>query len=254
MIPLEERPSNPCSRWSSACLHFLCLPVSYTRTPMPTGPHRRSELPPCSWRQTCAFAFCMAGVSGRVVMVSVTGFGRGRPSVRPQAAPCLCGRVWARSPNGEAAGRTVPLSLRLPSRTESRGAAQRSSVFWKAQLTISRRAACSRTCAACVSDLAPREQALRGQGTREVNARSAEGLEPLPRSPAFCAGCGAHHDNAWDASLRGGNPASGLPLPIAWRDFPVRCRLAIDCVPSPAWFDLSQGSKGCNSSDSFLRR
>ena len=51
----------------------------------------------------------------------------------------FCDRVWARSPSGEAAGRTVPLSLRLPWRTESRGAAQRSSVFWKAQLTISRR-------------------------------------------------------------------------------------------------------------------
>ena len=139
MIPHEERPSNPCSRWASACLHFLILPVSSTRTPMPTGLQRRSELLPCSWRQTCAFAFCTAGVSGRVVTVSVTGSGRGRPAVRPQAAPCLCGRVWARSPNGEAAGRTVPLSLRLPSRTESRGAAPRSSVFWNTQLTFSRR-------------------------------------------------------------------------------------------------------------------
>jgi len=75
---------------------------------MPTGPQRRSELPPCSWRQTCAFAFCMAGVSGRVVMVSVTGFGRGRPSVRPQVAPCLC-RCGCRRVQSPEERRNAPL-------------------------------------------------------------------------------------------------------------------------------------------------
>ena len=102
----------------------------------------------------------------------------------------FCDRVWARSPIGGAAGRTVPLSLRLPSRKESRGAGATLLCFLEGAANHQSQAARTRTCAACASDLAPREQALRGQGTREVNARSAEGREPLPRSPAFCAGAG----------------------------------------------------------------
>ncbi len=181
MILHEERPSNLCCRWASACLLFHSLLVSSTRTPRPTGPLRRSELLPCSWRQTCAFAFCTAGASGRVVAVSVAGFGRGRPSVRPQAAPCLCLCCCRRvgSPEGQA---------------------QRPSVFWNAQLTISRRRRDTHVRRLRERPRAARASITRAGYPRGECAQRRGARAPAPQSGVLCRVRGAPRQR-WDASL-----------------------------------------------------
>lgn len=241
MIPHEERPSNPCSRWASACFHFPSLPVSSTRTPMPTGPQRCLELLPCSWRQTCAFAFCTAGDSDRVVTVSLPGFGRGRPSVRPQAAPCLC-RCGCRRVQSPEERRNAPLFSGMRNSPSVAGG-----VFTHVRRLRER----PRAARASIT----RAGYPRGECAQRRGARA-----PAPQSGVLCRVRGAPRQrlgrvaSGWQSRFGTATGQPSPPLPIAWRDFPVRCRLAIDCVPSPAWFDLSQGSKGCNSSDSFLRR
>ena len=91
----------------------------------------------------------------------------------------------------------MPLSLLLPSRKESRGAGATLLCFLEGATNHQSRAAFICMCAARVSDLAPREQALRGAGYPRGECAQRRGARaPAPQSGVLCRVRGARYDNA----------------------------------------------------------